>query len=73
MYYFRFGPYFVEPIIAGLDSKTNEPFIASLDLIGCPMVPEDFVVVGTSAEQMYGMCETLWSPDMVSYMKWTYH
>ena len=62
----RFGPYFIEPVIAGLDPKTLEPFIASLDLIGCPMVTEDFVVSGTCTEQMYGMCESLWEPDMVS-------
>lgn len=62
----RFGPYYIEPVIAGLDPKTFEPFICSLDLIGCPMVTEDFVVSGTCSEQMYGMCESLWEPDMVS-------
>ncbi len=59
-----FGPYFVEPIIAGLDSD-NQPYVASTDLIGCSMVPNDFVVGGTSNEQLYGMCESLWRPDMV--------
>ncbi|KAF3851875.1 hypothetical protein F7725_005230 [Dissostichus mawsoni] len=61
-----FGPYYIEPVIAGIDPKTSEPFICSLDLIGCPMVTEDFVVSGTCSEQMYGMCESLWEPDMVS-------
>lgn len=60
----RFGPYFVEPIIAGLHPKTYEPFIASCDLIGCPMEPEDFVVSGTCSDQLYGMCEVLWEKDM---------
>ena len=65
-YFFqRFGPYFVEPVIAGLDPKTFEPFIASMDLIGCPMVTDDFVVSGTCSEQMYGMCESVWEPNMV--------
>lgn len=64
LYERRFGPYFVEPVIAGLHPKTYEPFICSLDLIGCPMEPEDFVVSGTCSEQMYGMCEALWQPDM---------
>jgi len=62
----RFGPYFVEPVIAGIESKSNEPFIAALDLIGCPMITEDFVVSGTCTEQLYGMCESLWVPDLVS-------
>eukprot|EP00118_Oscarella_pearsei_P021900 m.249111 g.249111 ORF g.249111 m.249111 type:complete len:206 (+) comp40299_c0_seq44:82-699(+) len=64
LYEKRFGPYFVEPIIAGLDPVTFEPFVAGMDLIGCPMVTEDFVVGGTASEQLYGMCETLWRPDM---------
>ncbi|MEJ1285359.1 proteasome (prosome macropain) subunit beta type 3 [Cricetulus griseus] len=34
------------------------------DLIGCPMVTDDFVVSGTCSEQMYGMCESLWEPNM---------
>ena len=64
LYEKRFGPYFIEPVIAGLDPKTMKPFIASCDLIGCPMEPEDFVVTGTCAPQLYGMCEVLWQPDM---------
>ena len=66
--YFSFGPYFVEPVIAGLDNITGDPFVASLDLIGCPMVTGDFVVSGTCNEQMYGMCESLWVPNMVSVL-----
>ena len=68
VYLFRFGPYFVEPIVAGLDSKTNEPYIATMDLIGCPMETKDFVVGGTCTEQLYGMCESLWNPNMVSLL-----
>ena len=65
--YFRFGPYFVEPIVAGLDKKTAQPYIATMDLIGCPMETKDFVVGGTCTEQLYGMCESLWRPDMVRH------
>ena len=61
----RFGPYFVEPIIAGLHPKTFTPYVASMDLIGCPMETEDFAVSGTCSEQMFGICESLWQPDMV--------
>lgn len=64
LYERRFGPYFVEPVIAGIDPVTLEPFVANLDLIGCPMVATDFAVSGTCTEQMYGMCESLWVPDM---------
>ncbi|XP_075631360.1 proteasome subunit beta type-3 [Balearica regulorum gibbericeps] len=64
LYERRFGPYYTEPVIAGLDPITHEPFICSLDLIGCPMITDDFVVSGTCSDQMYGMCESLWEPDM---------
>lgn len=64
LYERRFGPYFVEPVIVGLDPKTFEPYVASMDLIGCPMETKDFVVGGTAAEQLYGMCESLWRPDL---------
>ena len=63
LYEKRFGPYFVEPIVAGLD-KDNKPFVAATDLIGCPMETDDFVVGGTCSEQLYGMCESLWRPEM---------
>jgi hypothetical protein len=61
---YRFGPYFVEPVIAGLDPKTFEPYVCSMDLIGCINEPEDFVVAGTCTEQLYGVCEALWEPDL---------
>ncbi|KAI8148201.1 nucleophile aminohydrolase [Fennellomyces sp. T-0311] len=63
LYERRFGPYFVEPVIAGLD-KNNEPFICSMDLIGCINFAKDFVVSGTAGPNLYGMCESLWEPDL---------
>uniref|UniRef100_A0A6G1SIM8 Proteasome subunit beta n=1 Tax=Aceria tosichella TaxID=561515 RepID=A0A6G1SIM8_9ACAR len=64
LYEKRFGPYFIEPIIAGIDDKTGEPFIGCMDLIGCLEDPEDFCVAGTCDQQLYGMCETLWEPNL---------
>lgn len=64
LYERRFGPYFIEPVIAGIDEKTGEPFISTMDLIGCQTIPDDFAVAGTCAEQLYGMCETLWEPNL---------
>lgn len=64
LYSRRFGPYFTEPIVAGLQPKTYEPYIASCDLIGCITKPEDFVVCGTCDSQLYGMCESVWEPNM---------
>lgn len=64
LYEKRFGPYFIEPIVAGIDEKTGEPFISCMDLIGCDTEMEDFAVSGTCIEQLYGMCETLWEPNL---------
>lgn len=64
LYEHRFGPYFIEPVVAGIDPKTLEPFISTMDLIGCINEPDDFVVAGTCSEQLFGMCETLWKPEL---------
>eukprot|EP00735_Rhodelphis_limneticus_P008475 TRINITY_DN2148_c0_g1::TRINITY_DN2148_c0_g1_i1::g.12923::m.12923 TRINITY_DN2148_c0_g1::TRINITY_DN2148_c0_g1_i1::g.12923 ORF type:complete len:218 (+),score=44.13,sp/O65084/PSB3_PICMA/59.31/8e-91,Proteasome/PF00227.21/2.5e-43 TRINITY_DN2148_c0_g1_i1:3-656(+) len=63
LYEKRFGPYFVEPIVAGLD-KNNIPYLCAMDLIGAPVKTDNFVVVGTCSESLYGMAETLWRPDL---------
>ena len=34
LYERRFGPFFVEPIVAGLDPETFQPYICNMDLIG---------------------------------------
>ena len=64
LYEKRFGPYFVEPMIAGLDPVTFEPYVCNMDLIGCLNEPEDFVVGGGCSEQLYGMCEALYEPNL---------
>uniref|UniRef100_A0A8D8VPT1 Proteasome subunit beta n=1 Tax=Cacopsylla melanoneura TaxID=428564 RepID=A0A8D8VPT1_9HEMI len=64
LYERRFGPYFVEPMVIGLDPETAEPIIGNMDLIGCVNIPSDFVVGGPSSDQLYGMCETLWEPNL---------
>eukprot|EP00026_Physarum_polycephalum_P016004 Phypoly_transcript_16824.p1 GENE.Phypoly_transcript_16824~~Phypoly_transcript_16824.p1 ORF type:complete len:206 (+),score=29.42 Phypoly_transcript_16824:86-703(+) len=64
LYEKRFGPYFSEPVIAGLEGPDNKPYITAMDLIGAPVFTEDFVMSGTCTPAMYGMCETLYRPDM---------
>jgi 20S proteasome subunit beta 3 len=66
LYERRFGPFFVEPIIAGLTkpSEGSKPFIAGTDLIGCLTLPKDFVVAGTASDKLFGTAESLWEPDL---------
>jgi len=67
LYEKRFGPYFVEPVICGLEGPEEKPFICAMDLIGAPLYAEDFVLVGSTAmEQLFGICESLWRPDLES-------
>jgi 20S proteasome subunit beta 3 len=65
LYEKRFGPYFVSPVVAGLEPKTGKPFICGFDSIGCIDFAKDFIVSGTATDQLFGMCEGLWEPDLV--------
>jgi 20S proteasome subunit beta 3 len=46
LYEKRFGPYFISPIVAGINSKTNEPFICGFDNIGFHMRWMNFRLMG---------------------------
>lgn len=35
-----------------------------MDLIGCINFAKDFVVSGTAGPNLYGMCESLWEPNL---------
>lgn len=59
----RFGPYFAEPVIAGLD-EDNKPFVCATDLIGAAVYTKDFVVAGTCSENLYGMAESLYRDNL---------
>eukprot|EP00755_Sulcionema_specki_P017166 Sspe_Gene.63770::Locus_36921_Transcript_1_1_Confidence_1.000_Length_732::g.63770::m.63770/K02735/PSMB3; 20S proteasome subunit beta 3 len=63
LYSNRFGPYFVEPVIAGLDAE-GKPYVAASDCLGAVCNPKDFIVSGTAQDSLLGMCESLWQPDM---------
>lgn len=63
LYEKRFGPWFCEPVIAGL-KEDGTPYLSGMDLIGAPVLPENFVVSGTCTANMHGMCEALFKPDM---------
>lgn len=64
LYEKRFGPWFVSPVVAGLDGKTGQPFICGFDSIGCIDFAKDFIVSGTASDQLFGTCEGLWEPDL---------
>ncbi|CAA0809963.1 Proteasome subunit beta type-3-A [Striga hermonthica] len=63
LYEKRFGPYFCQPVIAGL-SEEGKPFICTMDSIGAKELAKDFVVSGTASESLYGACESMFKPDM---------
>ena len=61
LYEHRFGPFFVNPIVVGLDHTDNyKPYIATYDSIGCLTESGEFQVAGTSSELLYGTCEALY-------------
>ena len=67
LYEKRFGPYFVSPVIAGINHTTGSPFICGFDSIGCIDFAKDFIVSGTASDQLFGTCEGLWEPDLVRW------
>lgn len=59
----RWGPYFVSPIVAGLeDGKT--PIVATYDSIGCTSVEGEFQCGGTGADGLIGSCESFWKEGL---------
>lgn len=64
LYEKRFGPWFVGPVVTGLNSITGKPFICGFDSIGCIDFAKDFIVSGTATDQLYGMCESLYEPNL---------
>ncbi|CAL5333224.1 unnamed protein product [Camellia sinensis] len=67
LYEKRFGPYFCQPVIAGLGDD-DKPFICTMDSIGAKELAKDFVVAGTASESLYGACEAMFKPDM--HIQW---
>lgn len=65
LYERRFGPWFVSPVLAGINHTTGKPFICGFDSIGCIDFAKDFIVAGTASDQLFGTCEGLWEPDLV--------
>ena len=64
---FRFGPYFVSPVIAGLDKVSDteyKPVICTYDSIGYREHNGQFEVAGTAGELLYGVCETFYKPNL---------
>lgn len=67
LYEKRFGPYFVSPVVAGLDKISDteyKPVICTYDSIGYREHNGQFEVAGTGSELLYGCCETFYKVDM---------
>eukprot|EP00887_Chlorella_sp_A99_P002033 scaffold18.g2033.t1 len=63
LYEKRFGPYFCQPVIAGLEPD-GTPYLCGMDSIGAIETAKDFMVAGTGNDSLLGICESLWRPDM---------
>jgi len=63
LYEKRFGPFFCEPVIAGLEEGTK-PYLCGMDLLGAQVYTDDFILAGDCTEAMYGLCESMYRPDL---------
>lgn len=67
LYEKRFGPYFVSPVVAGLEETKEgpwKPYLCGTDSIGAIETANDFMVAGTAPDSLSGMCESTFKPDM---------
>ena len=65
----RQSPFYVEPIVAGLELFQQEPakyvpYLCALDVIGAKSLSKSFVCSGAASKSMYGTAEAMWSPDL---------
>ena len=63
LYEKRFGPYYCEPVIAGLQPD-GTPYVTGMDLIGAMAPAEDFVVSGNNTDALLGVCESMYKPGL---------
>jgi 20S proteasome subunit beta 3 len=64
---YRFGPYFVSPVVAGFDKvgeNEYKPVICTYDSIGYREHNGQFEVAGTASELLYGVCETFYRDNL---------
>jgi len=64
LYEKRFGPYFCEPVICGLEGDDYKPYLCGMDLLGAQVYTDDFLLEGDCPEAMYGLCESMYKPDL---------
>ena len=64
MYEKRFGPFFCEPIIAGLE-PSGAPFICGMDSLGAMETSSDFICAGSAPNSLWGMAESMWKPGRI--------
>ena len=50
-------------MIAGLDEE-NKPFLSGMDLLGAQVFTDDFIVAGDCTEALYGLCESMYQPNL---------
>ncbi|KRX07441.1 hypothetical protein PPERSA_03274 [Pseudocohnilembus persalinus] len=62
LYEKRFGPYFVSPIVVGMEN--GEPLVATYDSIGCTSDLEPFQCAGTGSSELLGSCESYWKKGL---------
>ena len=63
LYEHRFGPFFCEPVVAGLEPE-GTPYISGMDSLGAMEKSEDFMCAGTNSASLLGICESMYRPGL---------
>lgn len=62
LYEHRFGPFFVTPIVIGL--QDGKPLVYNYDSIGTQSCSEPFSYIGSSGNTMASLCEGMYREDL---------
>lgn len=62
LYEHRFGPYYVTPIVIGLEE--GKPYVSTFDSIGCKSDSEAFATAGTASDNLFGIAESYYDPTL---------
>ena len=69
LYNRRGSPYYVEPLVVGLEQTANgdlQPYLCAQDCLGAKSKSDAFVCAGVASKSMYGTAEALWRPHLSS-------
>ncbi|EED90210.1 predicted protein, partial [Thalassiosira pseudonana CCMP1335] len=64
LYRRRSAPYYVEPVVVGLENVRVPPYLVTTDMLGAQSTSTSFVCSGVASRSLHGTAEALWRPNL---------